>query len=84
MNHGSGQNRSAAHNKRLGDLPNGRRFAQLLNRIIEDTGSERYAMRWLESRHDQLGGQSPLDVIRSGHIEAVEQLINMYETGQPL
>lgn len=65
-------------------FPKTRRFARLLERIIENTGSEQYAMLWLRAPHEQLGGQSPLEVIQAGGIAVIEGLNRAYETGQPL
>lgn len=64
--------------------PAARRFVRLLERIIENTGSKKYAMIWLRHPHDQLSGRSPLDVIEAGQIEVIEGMIRMYETGQPV
>lgn len=79
--------KDGAHESRhnaAADLPKTRRFASLLERIIQNTGSEQYAMLWLREPHEQLGGQSPLELIQAGKIAVIEDLNRMYETGQPL
>ena len=58
-------------------------------RIVQNTrelfqGSLEYTRIWLKSPHPALEHQSPLAVIQDGHIEAVEDLLELIQRGQPV
>lgn len=60
-----------------------RRLLALVWRIRENTGSLKYTVLWLHEPHRELENKSPLDIIKAGYIDVIEDLVHMYEVGQP-
>jgi uncharacterized protein (DUF2384 family) len=60
-----------------------RRLLALVRRIRDNTGSLRHTVLWLHAPHGELENKSPLDVIKAGYIDVIEDLVHMYEVGQP-
>lgn len=63
------------------------RMARIVQ-IVQNTrelfqGSLEYARIWLKSPHPALDLQSPLALIQNDHIEAVEDLLELIQRGQP-
>ena len=46
-------------------------------------GNLSYVKIWLKAPHPALENRSPLAVMEQGHLDAVETLVTMMETGQP-
>ena len=46
-------------------------------------GNLSYVKIWLKAPHPALENQSPLSIMEAGHLDAVEALVYMMETGQP-
>lgn len=66
----------------------GHRIGRLLETLFYLFGEQKTVMGWLKRRHPDLrdsvhGKQSPLEVIKLGHLEAVEGIIDGILTGQP-
>jgi uncharacterized protein (DUF2384 family) len=60
--------------------PNGAVFAALLEEM-RDLHDGVEAQRWMLSAHEQLGGQSPLQLIRQGRADEVRHLIDQLKNG---
>jgi putative toxin-antitoxin system antitoxin component (TIGR02293 family) len=63
------------------------RLARMVQ-VVQNTrdlfqGSLEYARIWLKSPHPALDGQSPFALIQQGNLEAVEDLLEMIQRGQP-
>lgn len=66
----------------------GHRLAHLLETLLYLFGEEQVMMAWLKCSHPDLrdskyGKQSPLNLIRQGHLKVVEGLVDAFLTGQP-
>ena len=63
------------------------RLEQLTNVVtrLKDQldGNLSYVKIWLKAPHPALENQSPLAVMEQGHVDAVETLVYMMQTGQP-
>ena len=60
--------------------PNGGVYAALLEEM-RDLHDGVEAQRWMLSAHEQLGGQSPLQLIKQGRADEVRRLIDQLKTG---
>jgi uncharacterized protein (DUF2384 family) len=60
--------------------PNGAVYAALLEEM-RDLHDGVEAQRWMLSAHEQLGGQSPLQLIRQGRADEVRHLIDQLKNG---
>ena len=60
--------------------PNGGVYAALLDEM-RDLRDAVEAQQWMLSAHEQLGGQSPLQLIKEGRAEEVRRLIEQLKSG---
>jgi uncharacterized protein (DUF2384 family) len=60
--------------------PNGSVYAALLDEM-HDLCDAVEAQRWMLSAHEQLGGQSPLQLIKEGRADEVRHLIDQLKNG---
>jgi hypothetical protein len=60
--------------------PNGGVYAALLEEM-RDLRDPVEAQQWMLSAHEQLGGQSPLQLIKEGRADEVRRLIEQLKSG---
>jgi len=60
--------------------PNGAVYAALLEEM-RDLQDAVEAQRWMLSAHEQLGGQSPLQLIKQGRADEVRRMIEQLKSG---
>ncbi|MBO1347054.1 MAG: DUF2384 domain-containing protein [Hormoscilla sp. GUM202] len=61
------------------------RLQNLLLRLSEEfDGSNEYLRIWLSSPHPALGGDTPLLYLSTGKLEALEEIVEIIEKGQPI
>ncbi|HWV86177.1 MAG TPA: helix-turn-helix transcriptional regulator [Capillimicrobium sp.] len=49
--------------------------------ILEDTLTAKGIQQWLRSRNRYLGGQRPIDALRAGHFDKVQEAANAFSDG---
>jgi hypothetical protein len=60
------------------------RLISLVQRLRENLdGSMEYVRIWLKAPHPALDGSRPLDYIKEGRIDLIENMVYAFETGQP-